>query len=436
MKIGYMKFGRSWKLDPANGTTTGGDLDVARALHMMSRLRPNDEIVLVGRNSGERPQDLGYPVNVTNPWTDLWPKLRPAILENVKRTEKGAMTDESVKYVYDTYVEHVVPYLFSDLDAIISWAGQHGTSNSPIPQMKDPTKFTNPQDAFTWYCSYQVAGLNHWRDSHLDREETWLCPDPRNYMKARDIKWPIKNSFIAQYDQTRKSKHERYGDPTSPESYNGFWEGDNVWVAPVRYTYDALELTALPSPSRLPPVADISQHANRYSFGMLVNENRAYVAKDRLSIMQGWVLEHWPEAEIFGNWSKKSIEVLQRPDIRPCPYEHLPAVFPRWRSTLTTPASGSGWATAKPWECFAYGTVCFFHPDYDTQGHILRDADPELRDWLLVTSAEDLKAKVARMDRNPSMWANVIAMQRLYFEAKYNEHTGGVREILRRLPSE
>jgi hypothetical protein len=355
------------------------------------------------------------------------------MLSNVKRNEKGAMTDESVAYVVETYMKHVVPVLFPPLDAIVSWVGQHGTSNTPIPQIKDQSIVTNPQDAFTWYCSYIIRGLNLWRDTHLDSEEMWLCPDPRNYLKARDIKWPTRGSVIAQYSQTRRTKHERYGDPTDPAGFKAKWDGEGVWNAPSTYTYDGLELTALPNPSLVKPPTSVYRHGDRHSFGMLVNENRAYVAKDRLSIMQSWILERWPDCEIFGNWSKKSLEVMNRPDIRQCPYEYLPTIFPRWRSTLTTPASGSGWATAKPWECFAYGTVCFFHPDYDTQGHILKDAPADLSGWLTVRTREELWERVAMMDRNPVMWEMIIAMQRQYFEEKYVEYTGGIREVLRRL---
>ena len=69
-KIAYGKIGRAWKLDPTKGTSTGGDADVARALHILSRARPDDQFVLVGRNSGVSPQMVGYPDNVVNPWAD------------------------------------------------------------------------------------------------------------------------------------------------------------------------------------------------------------------------------------------------------------------------------------------------------------------------------------------------------------------------------
>ena len=152
-----------------------------------------------------------------------------------------------------------------------------------------------------------------------------------------------------------------------------------------------------------------------------------------MSIIKEWVLEDRPNAEIFGVWTDVSKAALGRPDIRPCPYEHLGSTLQRWRTTLTTPASGSGWATAKPWECFAYGTVCFFHPHYDDQDWILRDAPKELRDWLRVPSVESMNKRIAHLAQDQAAWEWIVTEQRKHFEAKYEEHLGGVAEIMRRL---
>lgn len=423
MKIGYCKIGRSWKLDPTNGTTTGGDADVARALHMLARLRPDDEFVLVGRNSGEDPSTVGYPANVTNPWTDLLPIVKAAKL--------GSDPEKTLILLDD-----LTAPLFADLDAILVWAGQHGTSNMPLPMVDDRSKVTTPQVSFVNYASYILRGINAWRDvDPRNREEIWLCPDPRNYLKCRDLKWPLQNTIVGQYEFERVAKHERYGDLTPPETWASVWDPDSgnegVWVAPSTYSYSALELTALPHPdtltgARVPWIL-------RKPFGMVVNENRAYVSKDRLSALQDWVLPFWPDADIVGTWSDRSKEILGRPDIAPCSYDALPRTLQMWKSTLTTPASGSGWATAKPWECFAYGTVCFFHPHYDDQNWILRDAPQSLQDWLRVTSPEQLKRRVDAVENDKDTWEYLVAEQRKHFETKYLEHAGGVAEIMRRL---
>ena len=424
MRIGYTKIGRSWKLDPTKGTVTGGDADVARALHLMARSRPDDEFVLVSNNSGEAPEDAQYPPNVINPWTELRGSIK---------TGRSGISAE--KDVCDFLTEKTA-HLYEDLDALIVWAGQHGTSNSPIPQVDDRSIVTKPQISFVNYGSYILNGINAWRDKDpLAREEMWLCPDPRNYLKARDLKWPLRNSIIAQYQYERESKHERYGDETEPTTWGSVWDpkaGKGVWLAPSRYTYDALELTALSHPAKLADQPQVPWES-RQDFGMIVNENRAYVSKDRLTVLGDWVLPRFPGAEIFGTWSEKSKTALNRPDIRPCPYEFLGSTMQRWRTTLTTPASGSGWATAKPWECFAHGVVCFFHPHYDDQNWILRDAPKELQEWLRVKTPEDLWKRVDHLGKDQAAWEWLIAEQRKHYVAKYNETVGGTAEIMRRL---
>lgn len=432
MKIGYSKIGRSWKLDPRNGTATGGDADVARTLHLLSRTYPDAEIHLLGRCTEIDPVAAGYPSNVINPWLELAPKMKAAFKEFTKKEANGQISKDSVGHVLDWH-ERITAPMFTEMDAHIVWSGQHGTSNTKIPQVEDRSIVTNPQDSFTLYASFILMGLNMWRDMNPDREELWLCPDPRNYLKARDLKWPLRHPIIAQYEYARTTKHERFGDRTDPSGWDAKWDpksNEGVWIAPSKYAYSALEMTAVPNPLL---VGERVPWELRYDFGMVVNENRAYVAKDRLSALQNWVLPYWPEAEIFGKWSAKSMETLGRPDIRPVPYEHLPNTLQRWRTTLTTPASGSGWATAKPWECFAYGVVCFFHPQYDDQDWILRDAPQALHDWLRVQTPEDLKMRVDLLSRDQAAWEWLVAEQHKYYIEKYNETLGGTKAIIDRL---
>ncbi|MGB2791293.1 MAG: hypothetical protein WBC29_01950 [Candidatus Moraniibacteriota bacterium] len=429
-----MKIGRSWKLDPTKGTATGGDADVARALHIIARQRPDDTFYLLGRNSGENPQECGYPANVVNPWTELTPKITAMKL--------GADVGRII-----TTLTELTTQMFMEMDHQIVWAGQHGTSNIPIPTVSDRAALTQPQISFVKYVSYILNGINSWRDvDPLTREEIWLCPDPRNYLKARDLKWPFRHHVIAQYNQTRSQKFERYG-ASAPESFAGKWDSessDTVWLAPTSYRYGALELTALPHPDR----AHVSlSHDGRYDFGMIANENRNYVSRDRCSALTEWVMPFWPDAEIFGKWTAASLKKLDRPDIRPCPYEYLASTMQRWRTTLTTPASGSGWATAKPWECFAYGVVCFFHPDYDTQGHIIPtieqlvgphgdmfdDDIATLARWLRVATPEDLHKRVTHLASDQAAWLWLVRTQRAYYERMYRATNGGTSMITERL---
>jgi hypothetical protein len=160
-----------------------------------------------------------------------------------------------------------------------------------------------------------------------------------------------------------------------------------------------------------------------------VNENRREVSQSRLAVLKGWVLSNWPDVEIHGVWTAPSMKKLGR-DIKPVPYVDLYAKLRSFRATLTTPASGSGWATAKPWECFAAGVPCFFHPGYDTQGWIIPTLDQVgkvemgagmewLVGWLRVEDPDQLKRRIDGM--TDAAWKAIVDIQRKHYERRYVE---------------
>ena len=183
-------------------------------------------------------------------------------------------------------------------------------------------------------------------------------------------------------------------------------------------------MTALPHPAQI----SVNEQPGEHPFGMIVNENRKDVVHDRLTIVQQWVLSKYPDAPLHGIWSDDSKEQLGR-DIQPLPNHLMWDTLRTFRSTLTTPASGSGWATAKPWESFAAGVVCFFHPSYDTQGHIMPFPDRSTGDeeldhlaaWLRPPSAEAFHKAVQAVADDDDVWRWLVSAQRRYFERAYTD---------------
>jgi hypothetical protein len=399
MRIGYTKIGRSWNLDPNKWSDIGGDMDVWRALDRLARERSDDTFVLVGRNSGEVPTSVGLPPNVENPWTEqskLWKSLK------IKK---------DLRAVIQWFDDFQLP-LFRELDGLIVWAGQHGTSNTFLPQVGEmwDGKLTNPQDSFVYYGAAIVRGINAFRAADpVSREEIWLCPDPRNYIKCRDLRWPLRHPVLAQYRETREQKFERYyyDEPRHPQFKIKRIDDRHVWVADTQYIPSRLELTMLPDADTIP----FDLETPRRPFGMIVNENREYVANSRREIMMQWVLPFFRDAEFYGKWTDKSLDMMDL-KIAPIP---IPQMFPKlssWRSTFTTPASGSKWATGKPWEAFLAGTICFFHPLYDAQNAILDGADPNLKKWLRVSTPTDLKKRVGHLMADDSAYKWLANAQR------------------------
>jgi len=392
---------------------------------------PDDEFYLIGRNTGERPEDVGLPPNVINPWTEWAPKLLE--MKRAVGLNKSNLTVEEHKGVEALFDQVTLP-LIVQMDHIILWAGQHGTTNMPIPGVKDHKVLTKPHDWCAHYCAFLLNAVNHWRDADPEnREEIWLNSDPRNRLKMRDLKWPLQHPVLTQFNFTNNLKHERYGDPQSPDEpwkslgvTESLYPGENhgIWHSTVNNEYVRLEINGLMPGT---PFGDLISYNNEWDgrgkFGLFINETRKYVseATARLNVLKKWILPLEPNW-IHGTWSKESLSELNM-NIAPAPWEMY---FPRLHSvrcTATTPASGTGWATAKPWEAFAAGTVCFFIPGYDTQNNILRDAPQELQDWLRVSSPQELELRVAHLNTQAGRddWLAIVEAQRRHFDQAVKE---------------
>jgi hypothetical protein len=417
-------------LDPSAWGVVGGDDEPPLLLKTLALAHPEVEWVIIGRNSGEKPMDVGLPSNVTNPWVDILPNLKADLRQAKSTLEKIAIYDQ---YTLD---------LFRNVDELVIWTGQHGTSNSPIPKVGAGwDDVTQPQEAFVNYASYAVRGINAFRQiDPLSREEIWLCPDPRNYLKCRDLKWPPLHPVLGQFDFTRTDKHERYTDTRSPEEC-GFSDAvtkvdGNVWTAHHEYIYSQLEICGI-----------LPEHVNaefsgdfygRRQFGLFINEARSYVKHNRLDALTQFVLPLQPDF-IHGKWtpaSQETITTLGGPVIQPAPAEAYYDLLRSVKCTFTTPSSGSGWATTKPWQSFATGTICFFHPEYDTQGHIIPTKDQveawessvgidderiHLAKWLRVDSPDELRKKVDAVSSSPDTWAWLATTQRRLYDKACNE---------------
>jgi hypothetical protein len=418
--IGYGKLGRSMPLTLEKCGNLGGDVECVAVVKELALRHPDDTFCLVGRNTGERPEDVGLPNNVVNMWvkgggwaTNLRERVEAAGLKGVVLTSERQL---ELAKIFDK----ITFTLFTNLDGFIMWVGQHGTSNTPIPKVEDPTQLTKPQDWCAWYSGWMLRGINRWRDADpWNREEICLNADARNRHKMRDMKWPLRHPILAQYKDAKILKHHRYGDTRAPADN---WQihatqiEAQTWRSSVKDTYARLEVNGLRPGT---PFGDLISFNGTWErpghFGLFINEARSIGVRPELqrkTIMRDWILPLDPHF-IHGTWSKTSGFDY----IRPAPWDQYYPSLHSVRTTLTTPSSGSGWATAKPWEAFAAGTVCFFHPAYDTQDNILHDAPSSLREWLRVKSAAELKKRVDHLNSwsGRGDWHTLIYLQNAHF---------------------
>lgn len=405
--VGYGKLGRSMPLTLDKCANLGGDVEMVAVVKELALRHPDDAFVLIGRNSGEHPADVGLPSNVRNPWYIWRGELRERLHD---AGIKGNLTVEEHKIVIKIYRD-MMGKVWRDLDGLVLWVGQHGSSNMSIPKIEDPTQWTKPQDWCAFYAGYMLDGVNQFREGREDTHDAvWLNADARNKHKMRDLKHTLKNPILTQYNFTNRLKHEQY-------------DGTPVKDSVVRNVYARLEVNGLAPGTPFGDLITWNGDFDRpYAFGMFINEARAIGVKkgmDRLSVMKEWV-RGLPPDWVHGSWSQKSQDDLGL-SIKPAPWDQYYPMLNQTRCTFTTPSSGSHWATAKPWEAFAGGTVCFFHPDYDKQDNILKDADPILKSWLRVDTPRQLKGRIAAVNENPATFQWLITKQREHFDRAMTE---------------
>lgn len=425
MKIGYGKIGRSMPLSIEKCGTLGGDVEMIPPIKELALRHPDDEFILVGRNTGENPTDVGLPNNVINPWIEWGPELRKQVNKN-ELNHPNLSVDEHVKVA--DIIDGIIGNTFEELDGLVLWIGQHGTSNRPLPGIR-VEGLTKPQDWCAYYAGFLMRGANRFRDADpFTREEVYLNADARNNLKMRDLAWPLQYPVLTQYEFTHKQRYARGGrdhylfDGFSHMSNATIVRDPDIWEADVQNVYSRLEINALKPGTPFGDLISFNDDWNdREHFGLFINEAAHKVNEKlrRLTAVRDWVLPLNPKF-IHGTWTPKSQKELGR-DISPVAWEHYYPKLHSVRCTFTTPSSGSGYATTKPWEAFAAGTVCFFHPEYDTQNNILGDADPALRTWLRVSSPEQLQQRVKNLNEDKDAWSWLIHAQRMHFDNAITE---------------
>lgn len=279
----------------------------------------------------------------------------------------------------------------SQLDGIVIHVGQHAPTQIRIPQATKTwhQTFTDPNldgnkvyDSMQSYCRYLVRGLNALGDVSVGQAPVvWLVPDPRNFLKARDVKWPLgTNDMLAQHQFTRSQRHERFGDYRSPEAigFRGIkLERSNevgeyeLWSAHHRYRHCDLELMIL---------SNDWDTLNRASFefrvpvGIATTSTKASVlgeGKRRSQFVREYLLDAFPDAEVYGKWDAASLADVPDETVRETSPDRFYDVLNRFRVTLSLPIVDSDWSVAKPYQCWAAGSVCFYAEHVDAQGWTL-----------------------------------------------------------------
>lgn len=397
MRIGYACLGRTMKFDTSRWGFQG-DAEKPNLLHRLASRNPDVKWVVVGHNDAG---EFSEP-NVENAWHNARERARstpprPADQPGYYRTPfapywttKPAWWCSEVSGFEDDLVD-----LISDLDGIVIHVGQHAPTQLRIPQTGNSWQETvsNPDldankvyDSMQSYCRYIVRGINALGDKTVGRAPVvWLVPDPRNYLKARDVKWPSGTwDMLAQYQFTRNQRHERYLDARTPDElareYQFTWPLRNhvrlerdgeLWNARHSYRHCDLELMILPDDW---PEVGWATFAERAPIGVATTSTKASVlgeGRRRSQLVNEYLLAAFPDAEIYGKWDKDSLADVPQGTLRETEPEDFYTLLNRFRVTVSMPIVESGWSVAKPYQCWAARSVCFLIEQVDDQGWTL-----------------------------------------------------------------
>jgi hypothetical protein len=441
-RIGYAKLGRSISFD-RNKHGFQGDAEAPQLLIRLAERNPDVEWVVVGRNNSFDAAQM--PSNVTNGWASK-PRTGQAL----------------------GLFEKLVPFI-GGLDGMVMHAGQHGTSQMSIPQSHstwkdfyaDPMEHaTTPQDWSISYGGFLVRGLNMLGDrTNGEAPVVWIVTDPRNYLKARDIKWPTGyDRILAQYEFTRDGRHERYQDPRTPDDFDKMNYQDmcttdrdgEIWVAQHTYVYGGLELMILPDDWDTWGSASFADRLPAGIASTSFNDGRSGKEPRRSELIRDYLVNAFPDAPIYGKWDDVSLQDLPPGRVIQNDPQAFPELLNQWRVTLSLPALGSSWTVAKPYQCWAARVVTFLVDRVDDQGWILpsrrenaktkqigevngrpyysirddwTDADIRLAHWLRVETPEEFTTRAQYVSENEAVWTSLMDAQSDLLARRWNEHT-------------
>lgn len=423
MRVGYSKIGRVQKYDPSTWGPLGADNEAPMLLQRLASRNPDVTFVLLGRNDGVVPREVGLPSNVENPFASE--DVQAAVKQATKQI-RGSYTTDGLRR-YTEGMRAIFGQWWDGLDEMVLWLGQNDQSQTwNVPAVRTGGEYKT-QEMYRLHVSYYIDGINRFRDPDpLGREPVWLCSDGWNKLKARDLRWPHLRPVLSQYDWSHNIRHYRYGDTRDPSELGfgevaGWSTVNGCWDSKVHYEYAQLELgCSVPAST---PFND--RWEGRGRFGVLINQSRAKSGRDEVA--RNWIRPMFPDW-VHGSWDRARLDAIGM-EIEPLPWLSVAGTMQTVRSTMAVPIrlSGESWATPKAWEMFASGTACFFHPKYDDQGHILPTKEQcrnlaednilrQLSEWLRVDTPEELRLRIDTLNNDRDTWEWLITRQRAYFE--------------------
>ena len=345
MKIGFGKLGKSIKFK-GKYSPIGGDCEAPLIIMALAKHNPNDTFYLVGKSDYNKLSD--------DELKTIFPNNNVINVYNHIEAKKM----EIRKSYEDPYIQGLNNY-FKDnhIDSVILMVGQVGGVSVPGKtwQVRDTSLIACCIDMTANYTSPITVWLNENRlseDKNIPIIE--VINDPRYTLnQPRDIMFSPKcgvSQFDYQYINTTIKNYDEQLDKT-----------DNV----IDVTYNGVEKAFLINKD----FPDNSEKERSRKFTVVLNEGKP----SRYKEFNKWILSHdeFQDIDVFGKWD----DSITKNDERfkgALDINEVQKIMEDTRYTFIIPIK-DGWVTSKYIEMIYAGVIPFFHPSYDTQGHIKSD---------------------------------------------------------------
>ena len=362
MNIIIGKFGKSINFEPLQWGMIGGDSESAILAQSIAHLYPDDNFYLVSRNNFSKLSiDTQMKINKNNNLIDCWKNYDKSINNQ----------DWLINYFKDIKIDFGLLY-----------SGLSGSTTIENYMHTQSGEYAKPMSFSKNYTGIIAKFLNETNIPYMEiGEDSRFFP-----LVARDLHNRSKR-ILSVVDTVLSTKHIKSKENQSIVT-------TRTPVSDVGHSYAFLmsedKDKLLHEPNKRNTLISIFMHGTA-SHHKTVNKGK---------IMEDYILNNFPETQIYGKWDLSTINKKYHGNIKEIPMIDLHDVLYDTKYSLLTGGSNDYPTSSKFWKFLMFGIIPFFYKKEDIEKF-------EISSFLYVKDGNELKNKIENLEKNVDFY-NVI----------------------------
>lgn len=350
------------------------------SLTELKEIDPNNKIKLVWKKDTVRPSGIFKSLLNLN-GKETTEEIADIIKKHPDYNCVGEVQAAGISQIHDALKDVKIDQIFLYLS--------QGVSNWNVPNAKK-TRFGYGNQCLEMSHNY-TSPVTYFLNARQEVPWYILMPDPRWGGKEKFgimiDNFKVADAVMTQYDLTTEWRHVTEYDPTKlTTEFNYKYET-------VNFKYKQIEKVT--SIQKTPKDPSNDRNIMFCVAAMQATPEHKWKDDYRFKELEKWILSNDKnDYRIYGKWAAAVKDKYNSFKGEISPYK-LDETFENTRYTLIIPIE-KNWVTGKYVEMLMCGVLPFFHPDYDTQHHIL-PADHILR----IKSPAALKSAIDFFERHP-----------------------------------